>query len=99
MECQTTLTFLRDLNRSEALSDLMRELKAGSSKWVRRTHQPKFGWQRRYGAFSVSESASDAVRKYIRDQKAHHQDQTFEQEYVSLLRRHHVDFDERYIWD
>ena len=83
----------------EALSDLMRELKAGSSKWIRRTHQPKFGWQRRYGAFTVSESAAKSVSDYVRGQKEHHEKQTFDDEYVSLLRRHHVDFDERYVWD
>jgi REP element-mobilizing transposase RayT len=76
----------------------MRELKASSSKWAKR-HQPKFSWQRRYGAFTVSESSVDAVRKYIRNQKAHHQKRTFEDEYVELLRRHNVEFDEKYVWD
>ncbi|HEV7698866.1 MAG TPA: IS200/IS605 family transposase [Pyrinomonadaceae bacterium] len=83
----------------EGLADLMRDLKASSSKWVRRIHEPKFSWQRRYGAFTVSESASDAVRNYIRDQKTHHADQLFETEYGELLRRHRVEFDERYLWD
>ena len=90
---------LARLEPVEALSDLMRELKAGSSKWVRRTHEPKFGWQRRYGAFSVSESAADDVREYIRNQKIHHQRRTFEDEYKSLLQRHNVDFDPKYLWD
>jgi putative transposase len=76
----------------------MRELKASSSKWAKQ-HQPKFAWQRRYGAFTVSESAIDAVRKYILDQKAHHRKRTFEDEYIELLRRHNVEFDERYVWE
>jgi len=76
----------------------MRELKASSSKWAKR-HQSKFSWQRRYGAFTVSESAADAVRDYIRNQKAHHRKRTFEEEYVELLRRHNVEFDETYLWD
>jgi REP element-mobilizing transposase RayT len=75
----------------------MRELKASSSKWAKR-HQPKFAWQRRYGAFTVSESAVDTVREYIRRQKDHHQKQTFENEYVELLRRNNVEFDEEYVW-
>ena len=83
----------------EGIADFMRELKSGSSKWVRKTHQSKFNWQRRYGAFSVSESVSDAVRKYIRDQKKHHQMQSFEVEYKTLLHRHNVILDERYLWD
>ncbi len=85
------------LHPSVALSDMMRELKASSSKWVRRNHLPEFAWQRRYGAFTVSESSADAVRKYIREQKIHHQKHTFEDEYVSLLQKHNVEFDERYV--
>jgi REP element-mobilizing transposase RayT len=81
-----------------ALPDFMRELKAGSSKWAK-NHHPKFSWQRRYAAFSVSESVSDAVRKYIRNQKEHHKKQTFEDEYRELLRLHHVPFDEKYLWE
>ena len=75
----------------------MRELKASSSKGAKR-HQPKFAWQRRYGAFTVSESAVDAVRSYIRNQKVHHRKRTFEDEYMELLRRHYVEFDEKYVW-
>ena len=78
--------------------EFMRELKASSSRWAKR-HQPKFSWQRRYGAFTVSESAVDAVRDYIRRQKEHHKDRTFEQEYMGILRKHNVEFDDRYLWD
>jgi len=79
-------------------SDFMRELKAGSSRWVRQGLEPKFSWQRRYGAFTVSESAAGKVRKYIRDQKEHHRKQTFEDEYKGLLTKHGIEFDERYLW-
>ncbi|MGE3467702.1 MAG: IS200/IS605 family transposase [Pyrinomonadaceae bacterium] len=82
-----------------AFSDLMREMKSSSSRWIRQKHHPKFYWQRRYGAFTVSESASNAVRKYIRDQKEHHLKQSFEDEYKGLLLKHGVEFDERYLWD
>ena len=82
-----------------AISDFMRELKANSSKRARRNHEPKFGWQRRFGAFSVIESVVDTVRKYIQRQKLHHQKQTFENEYRELLRLHRIDFDDRYLWD
>ena len=78
--------------------NFMRELKASSSGWVRRNHESKFGWQRRYGAFTVSESALDSVRKYVRGQKKHHLEQTFEDEYKGLLRKHRVAFDEEYLW-
>lgn len=76
----------------------MRELKASSSKWAKK-HQPKFSWQRRYGAFTVSESAVDTVRNYIRNQKEHHRKRTFEDEDLELLRRHKVEFDEKYLWE
>mgnify|MGYP001371988147 FL=1 len=76
----------------------MRELKASSSKWAKR-HFEKFSWQRRYGAFTVSESAADTVRDYILAQKDHHKERTFEAEYKGLLHRHNIDFDERYLWD
>jgi len=87
------------LTAKESLSDFMRELKAGSSRFVRRKYYPKFAWQRRYGAFTVSESAAEAVRRYIRNQKEHHRKQLFEDEYASLLVKHNIDFDERYLWD
>lgn len=74
-------------------------VEASSSRWVRKNHNAKFSWQRRYGAFTVSESASNAVRKYIRAQKEHHSKQSFLDEYKGLLLKHGVAFDERYLWD
>jgi len=58
-----------------------------------------FGWQNGYGAFSVSESRMAAVRKYIRSQEAHHAHRTYRDELVALLRRHHIDYDEKYLLD
>jgi REP element-mobilizing transposase RayT len=89
---------LARLQPTPAFPDFMRELKAGSSRWIRRSFDPNFAWQRRYGAFTVSESASDAVRRYIKGQKEHHRVQTFEDEYKGLLIKHGVEFDERYLW-
>lgn len=86
------------LGPNKAFADFMRELKAGSSRWVRQNKNAKFSWQRRYGAFTVSESASENVRKYIRNQKPHHSAQTFEDEYTTLLIKHGMEFDERYLW-
>jgi REP element-mobilizing transposase RayT len=86
------------LDLKETFPDLMRGLKASSSRWVRTNFDPKFSWQRRYAAFTVSESASNSVRNYIRAQKEHHQSQPFEYEYRSLLLKHNVPFDEKYLW-
>lgn len=86
------------LGPDHAFKDFLRDLKANSSRIVRRDHFSKFGWQRRYGAFSVSESAAPDVRKYIRDQKFHHSNISFEEEYKALLRKHGIEFDEKFLW-
>ena len=59
----------------------------------------KFHWQSGYGAFSVSESNVEAVRKYIEKQAMHHRRRTFEEEFREFLQRYRVDYDERYVWD
>ena len=76
-------------------------LKGGSSKWIHDEYAElsKFSWQDGYGIFSVSKSNVPATIDYIRNQRKHHSNQTFEEEYVSLLKLHAVDYDERYIFD
>jgi len=92
------LHMLIRLGATLAFSDLMRELKSESSGFVRREFEPRFNWQRRYGAFTVSESAVPAVRRYIRNQKIHHQKQSFEDEYKALLRLNNLEIEDRYLW-
>lgn len=84
-----------------SLSDAMRILKTNSSKWVhdRWPARSKFAWQTGYGAFSVSKSNADAVARYIADQEEHHQKKTFQEEFVEYLKRHEIEYDERYIWE
>jgi putative transposase len=84
-----------------SVSEMLSRIKANSSKWANVTKMKlrKFGWQEGYSAFSVSESLVDAVAKYIRGQEEHHHNQTFHDEYVALLRRHGIEYDERYLWD
>ncbi len=84
-----------------AVSDALREIKANSSKWVHETKPDlaKFGWQDGYAAFTVSRSAVEPVREYIRDQKLHHRERDYKAELLGLLARHEVEYDERYIWD
>lgn len=84
-----------------ALADVMRELKAGSSKWINEEKMKlrKFGWQDGYAACSVSRSQATRVRTYIKNQERHHQRVGYQQEFLQLLRRHEVEYDERYIWD
>src|SRR5262245_22038175 len=68
------------------ISDFIRDLKANSSKKVRELSDGRFGWARRYGAFTVSESQFDLVRKYIQRQEEHHKKFDFKHEYEGLLK-------------
>jgi hypothetical protein len=56
-------------------------------------------WQAGYGAFSVSASNMDRVRAYILDQEAHHRKMGFQDEFRRLLKKHKIEYDERYVWD
>jgi putative transposase len=58
-----------------------------------------FYWQNGYGAFSVSQSAVNTVKKYIANQKEHHKKKTFKEEYVEFLEKYEIEYDEKYIWD
>jgi putative transposase len=84
-----------------SISDALRSIKAGSSKWVHesRAASSQFGWQDGYAAFSVSASQVESVRHYIRDQKAHHQQRDFKAELLGLLDKHGVEYDEQYLCD
>jgi putative transposase len=81
------------------LADVIRDIKAVSSKWMHdETGDRTFAWQEGYGAFTVSPSNRETVRNYIARQEEHHRKRTFQEEYLELLRRCGVDFDERYLW-
>ncbi len=88
------------LPRTENTSHLVKEIKVGSSIWIKqRQNQQLFQWQQGYGAFSVSPNHVEGLIKYIDNQQIHHQKISFQDEFRHLLKRYHVDFDERYIWD
>ena len=80
------------------LADQMRRIKGHSSKWLRNRRIPGFAWQQGYSAFSVSYSQYDTVYAYIESQEDHHRRRTFEDELVSLLKRHELEYEERYLW-
>ena len=87
------------LRATHRLADVMRELKAVSSGWVHnnKIRMGGFAWQEGYGAFTVSASQREAVRQYIEQQPEHHRTRTFREEYLELLRRSGVEFDEHYL--
>lgn len=84
----------------ESMSELIKVVKGESSKWIREKQivQGKFRWQEGFGAFSYSRSHIDRVYKYIENQKEHHRKKTFREEYIDLLEKYEIDYDERYIF-
>jgi putative transposase len=90
-----------NLSRKIAVMELLEKIKKGSSKWIK-TKGLKFTffqWQKGYAAFSVSSVEMNRLIEYVKKQKEHHRKVSFESEFVSLLKKHNVDFDERYIWE
>jgi len=83
-----------------SVADCLRAVKANSSRWIHEMSPPHrgFAWQDGYGAFTVSASNEEAVFEYIRRQEQHHRHVSFQEEFVALLRKHRVAFDERFIW-
>ena len=83
------------------VSDLMRSVKAGSSKWMHDTFPDlaAFAWQEGYSAFSVSKSQEDALKRYIKGQAEHHKTEDFKSELLRTLRAHGVEFDAKYVFD
>lgn len=89
------------LPRTLSQAEIVETLKTNSSKWIKALDAQYHGffWQRGYGAFSVSPSHLDGVLQYIETQQEHHRTRAFQEEYRELLRKHGVQFDERYVWD
>ncbi len=87
------------LRATARLSDVVRDLKAVSSRWVHdEVGDRGFSWQEGYGGFTVSASQLDVFRAYIAGQEAHHQRRTFQEEYLELLKKCGVNYDERFVW-
>ena len=87
------------LSRIMSLADLVKNLKASSTKHLKLEGCSDFAWQNGYGVFSVSESAKQSVVAYIANQERHHRTMTFQEEYRAFLRKHGIRFDEQYVWD
>jgi putative transposase len=94
------LHLLMRLPADLALADCLRVVKTNSSRWIKERWPERrlFAWQGGYGAFTVSESNRAAVIQYIQDQEIHHQRISFQDEFLALLKKHGVKFDERYMW-
>jgi putative transposase len=91
---------LASLPATISLADAANAMKANSSRWIHENaRQSKdFDWQVGYGAFSVSKSAEARVIAYIKNQEAHHRQSTFTEEFMALLDKHGISYEERYLW-
>src|SRR3990167_11248537 len=84
-----------------AISKTIQLLKANSSKWINDGQKTttEFRWQRGYGAFSVSQSMTETVKQCLANQREHHRHQSFDDEYLAMLRKHNVEFDPQYVFE
>ncbi|MDY0169290.1 MAG: transposase [Thermoguttaceae bacterium] len=89
------------LSRTFAVMDVIKVSKTETTKWLKRQGQnlSDFQWQAGYGAFSVSASNVEQVKRYIAQQEEHHKRMSFQDEFRELCRRHGLEIDERYVWD
>jgi hypothetical protein len=88
------------ITATESIADLLRVVKTNSSRWVHEQfpEQKSFGWQAGYAAFTVSVSRAADVTKYIAAQQEHHHRVSFQDEFLTLLRKHGMPYDERDLW-
>jgi REP element-mobilizing transposase RayT len=88
-------------SRNWALKDIVGEVKKGTSRWIRKTGPGfrDFWWQAGYGAFSVSQSNVEQVKRYIQNQPRHHRRVTFQDEFRAICEKHEVPIKEQTVWD
>ena len=93
--------FCLDIPKNLTVSEAMKRLKGGSSNAINQSDllSDRFGWQDGYAAFTVSTSGLSELIEYIANQRKHHRKRTFEEEYLALLERHRVGYDQRYVFD
>ncbi len=89
------------LSRTETIAKLLSTIKANSSKWIKGkgAQYEKFAWQNGYGEFSIGQSQLEPLRAYIGNQRDHHHQESFRDEFRKLLAKYQVGYDERYVWD
>jgi len=89
------------LKPAMALADLIRDIKSDSTNYINEQEfvRGRFNWQEGYGAFSYGHSQLDRIIRYIQNQEAHHQKRSFKNEYMTLLRKFDIAFEEKYVFN
>lgn len=92
---------LFEMTPTVTLSEVLQKVKANSSKWINENNlvPGKFSWQSGYGAFSYSKSQRNDVIQYIKNQEKHHKERTFRDEYLDLLKKFEIKFDDHYVFE
>lgn len=88
---------LASLRPVHSVADVLRDLKKDSTNWAKENFEKRFAWQEGYAAFTVSPSATDAVRNYIANQEAHHGKHSFVDELRGLLGKAGIEYEEKYL--
>ncbi len=88
---------LSRLSQNISLSQFVQKLKSSSSKWIK-SKSPDFYWQDGYGAFSISQSHVDSLINYIKNQHIHHQHKSFKEEYIDILKKYNLEYNEEFLW-
>lgn len=98
---QNHLHIIAGIPPATSYSKAIQVLKSTSSKWLNDTFFPNrnFSWQSGYGGFGIDETNLAKVISYVKKQKQHHKKMTFKEEYLKLLKRYNIEYDERYLWD
>lgn len=92
---------LASLPAKLAVSEVVGKVKANTSGWVHREFSDRrsFGWQTGFAAFTVSHSQKRSVLEYIANQEEHHRKVSFQEEFRLFLKRHEIEYDEKYLWE
>lgn len=92
---------LVSINPNISISDLVRDIKANSSKWIKEKGHVNngFKWQEGFGAFSYAQSQLDTIIAYVNNQEQHHMKKTFKEEYIEFLEKYYVDYEEKYLFE
>jgi len=89
------------LSKTRSISSVIEDVKKKSSKWIKSkgVKYKEFYWQNGYGVFSIGKSQANTLKEYIQKQEDHHRKKSFKEEFLEILNRYGIEYDERYLWE